>query len=89
MIGTTISGVTFISVPGEVGNSAFTYFQFIMGNFVGYMVVAFILLPVYYRMNLISITLTWRNVWDFTLTNQALSFFCSPEPLVRLSGCTL
>ncbi|HEY5511071.1 MAG TPA: sodium:solute symporter [Prolixibacteraceae bacterium] len=55
MIGTTISGVTFISVPGEVGNSAFTYFEFVMGNFVGYMVVAFVLLPVYYRMNLISI----------------------------------
>lgn len=55
MIGTTISGVTFISVPGEVGNSAFTYFEFVMGNFVGYLVVAFVLLPVYYRMNLISI----------------------------------
>ena len=55
MIGTTISRVTFISVPGEVGNSAFTYFQFVMGNFVGYMIVAFVLLPVYYRMNLISI----------------------------------
>lgn len=55
MIGTTISGVTFISVPGEVGNSAFTYFQFIMGNFIGYMIVAYVLLPVYYRMNLISI----------------------------------
>ena len=55
MIGTTISGVTFISVPGEVGTSAFTYFQFVMGNFVGYMIVAFVLLPVYYRMNLISI----------------------------------
>ncbi|MCE1199203.1 MAG: sodium:solute symporter [Marinilabiliales bacterium] len=55
MIGTTISGVTFISVPGEVGNSAFTYFQFVMGNFVGYLIIAFVLLPVYYRMNLISI----------------------------------
>lgn len=55
MIGTTISGVTFISVPGEVGHSAFTYFQFVMGNFVGYLVIAFLLLPVYYRMNLISI----------------------------------
>ncbi len=55
MIGTTISGVTFISVPGEVGNSAFTYFEFIMGNFAGYLIVAFVLLPVYYRMNLISI----------------------------------
>lgn len=55
MIGSTISGVTFISVPGEVGNSAFTYFEFVMGNFVGYLIIAFVLLPVYYRMNLISI----------------------------------
>ncbi len=55
MIGTTISGVTFISVPGEVGNSAFSYLQFIMGNLVGYWMVAGFLLPVYYRMKLISI----------------------------------
>lgn len=55
MIGTSISGVTFISVPGEVGNSAFSYLQFALGNFVGYWVIAFVLLPVYYRMNLISI----------------------------------
>ncbi len=55
MIGTTISGVTFISVPGEVGNSASTYFQFIMGNLVGFWVVALVLLPVYYKLNLISI----------------------------------
>jgi len=55
MIGTTISGVTFISVPGEVGNSAFSYFQFIMGNLAGYWIVAGILLPLYYRLNLVSI----------------------------------
>jgi SSS family transporter len=55
MIGTTISGVTFISVPGEVGNSACSYFEFIMGNLVGFWIVAFVLLPVYYRLNLISI----------------------------------
>jgi SSS family transporter len=55
MIGTTISGVTFISVPGEVGNSASTYFQFIMGNLVGFWIVALVLLPVYYKLNLISI----------------------------------
>ena len=66
MIGTTISGVTFISVPGEVGNSAFTYFEFVMGNFVGYMVVAFVLLPVYYRMNLISI---------YTYLEERLGFY--------------
>jgi len=55
MIGTTISGVTFISVPGEVGNSGFSYLQFIMGNLVGYWLIAGYLLPVYYRMKLISI----------------------------------
>ncbi len=55
MIGATISGVTFISVPGEVGNSSFAYLQFVMGNVVGYWLVAGFLLPVYYRLNLISI----------------------------------
>jgi len=55
MIGTTISGVTFISVPGEVGHSAWTYLQFLLGNFVGYWVVALVLIPLYYRLQLISI----------------------------------
>ncbi len=58
MIGTALSGVTFISVPGEVGNAAgsqFRYFQFVLGNAVGYFVVAYVLLPLYYRMHLTSI----------------------------------
>lgn len=55
MVGATLSGVTFISVPGEVGNSAFSYLQFVFGNLVGYWLVAAILLPLYYRMNLVSI----------------------------------
>ncbi len=55
MIGATLSGVTFISVPGEVGSSAFSYLQFVLGNLLGYWLVAGILLPVYYRLNLISI----------------------------------
>lgn len=58
MIGTALSGVTFISVPGEVGNAAgsqFRYFQFVLGNAVGYFIVAGILLPLYYKMRLISI----------------------------------
>jgi len=55
MVGATLSGVTFISVPGEVGNSAFSYLQFIMGNIVGFWIVAAVLLPMYYRLNLISI----------------------------------
>ena len=55
MIGATLSGVTFISVPGEVGNSAFSYLQFVFGNLVGYWLVAGILLPLYYKLNLVSI----------------------------------
>ncbi len=58
MIGTALSGVTFISVPGEVGSPSgaqFKYFQFILGNVAGYIVVATILLPLYYRMQLTSI----------------------------------
>jgi len=55
MIGTTISGVTFISVPGEVGRSGWTYLQFLLGNFAGYWVVALVLIPLYYKLQLISI----------------------------------
>ena len=57
MIGTAISGITFISVPGEVGNPdlQFKYFQFVLGSAAGFIVVAKILLPLYYRMNLTSI----------------------------------
>jgi Na+/proline symporter len=55
MIGSTISGVTFISVPGEVGNSAWTYLQFLLGNFFGYWFIALVLIPLYYRLNLVSI----------------------------------
>lgn len=57
MIGTALSGVTFISVPGEVGNpeNQFKYFQFVLGNAIGFIVIAKVLLPLYYRMNLTSI----------------------------------
>jgi len=55
MIGTSLSGVTFVSVPGTVGAAGFQYFQVVMGYFVGYLVVAFVLLPLYYRLNLTSI----------------------------------
>ncbi len=57
MIGTALSGVTFISVPGEVGNpeTQFKYFQFVIGNAIGFIVIATVLLPLYYRMNLTSI----------------------------------
>ncbi len=57
MIGTALSGVTFISVPGQVGSPdiQFKYFQFVLGNAIGFILIATILLPLYYRMNLTSI----------------------------------
>ena len=55
MIGTSLSGVTFISVPGEVGNSNFSYFQIVLGYLLGYFVIATILMPLYYKLNLVSI----------------------------------
>jgi solute:Na+ symporter, SSS family len=55
MIGASLSGVTFISVPGAVGLAQFSYLQVVLGYILGYMVIAFILLPLYYRLNLTSI----------------------------------
>ena len=55
MIGTSLSGVTFVSVPGGVGSGNFFYFQVVLGYLFGYAVIAFILIPLYYRMNLTSI----------------------------------
>jgi len=55
MIGTSLSGVTFVSVPGGVGSNHFFYFQIVIGYLIGYFVVAFVLLPLYYRLNLTSI----------------------------------
>jgi Na+/proline symporter len=55
MIGTSLSGVTFVSVPGGVGTGNFYYFQIVLGYLLGYLVIAFVLLPLYYRMNLTSI----------------------------------
>ena len=55
MVGTTLSGATFISVPGAVGRDGFGYGQILIGYVVGYIAVAFILLPLYYRLKLTSI----------------------------------
>ena len=55
MIGTSLSGVTFVSVPGTVGSVGFAYFQVVIGYLIGYMIIAFILLPLYYKLNLTSI----------------------------------
>ena len=55
MVGDSLSGVTYISVPGSVGTSNFSYLQLVLGYFVGYYVISFVLLPLYYKLNLLSI----------------------------------
>lgn len=55
MIGASLSGVTFISIPGLVGGSGFNYMQIVIGYMIGYAIIAFVLLPLYYKLNLTSI----------------------------------
>ncbi len=55
MIGTSLSGVTFVSVPGAVGRDAFSYMQITLGYFIGYITIAYVLIPLYYRLQLTSI----------------------------------
>lgn len=55
MIGASLSGVTFISVPGEVDNLGFSYMQMVIGYLIGYVIIAFVLMPLYYRLNVTSI----------------------------------
>ena len=74
MIGASLSGVTFISVPGEVGNTGWSYFQFVLGNLVGYWVVAQVLIPLYYRLELVSIY-TYLNKRFGIRTYKTGSFF--------------
>lgn len=66
MIGSSLSGVTFISVPGNVGKIGFGYFQVVLGYLVGYWVIIGVLMPLYYRLNLISI---------YTYLEQRFSFW--------------
>lgn len=77
MIGASLSGVTFISVPGWVGNAAnqFSYMQAVLGYTIGYLIVAFVLLPIYYRMNLTSIYEYLKERFGFWSYKTGASFF--------------
>lgn len=55
MIGSAMSGVTFVSVPGMVASSGFGYMQMVLGFFVGQLVIAYVLIPLFYKLNLVSI----------------------------------
>lgn len=77
MIGASLSGVTFLSVPGWVGNEAnqFSYMQAVFGYLFGYFVIAFVLMPIYYRMNLTSIYEYLKERFGFWSYKTGASFF--------------
>ncbi|CAM4127367.1 sodium:solute symporter [Cytophagaceae bacterium 50C-KIRBA] len=75
MIGTSISGLTFISVPGAVGKTSFTYYQLILGHSLGYLTIALVLMPLYYRLNLISIYGYLESRFGFWSYKTGSAFF--------------
>lgn len=75
MIGASLSGVTFISIPGWVGATQFSYMQVVMGYFFGYIVIATVLMPLYYRLNLVSIYSYLNERFGFYSYKTGASFF--------------
>lgn len=75
MIGTSLSGVTFMSVPGEVGTKQFAYMQIVLGYLFGYFIIALVLLPLYYRLNLTSIYTYLRDRFGNTTYKTGSLFF--------------
>ena len=84
MIGTSLSGVTFVSVPGAVGKDAFHYLQITIGYLIGYLAIAYVLLPIYYKLNLTSIYHYLETRLGFRAYKTGASFFV----LSRTLGAT-
>lgn len=77
MIGASLSGVTFLSIPGWVGNpdNQFSYMQVVFGYLIGYIIVAYVLMPIYYRMNLTSIYTYLEERFGFYSHKTGAIFF--------------
>ncbi len=74
MIGSGISAVSLVSIPGNVGNNNLYYFQFILGTIVGYLFIAFVLTPIYYKLKLVSIY-TYLDIRFDNITYKTGSLF--------------
>jgi Na+/proline symporter len=74
MLGSGISAVSLVSIPGNVGNNNLYYFQFILGSIVGYLFIAFILVPIYYKLKVVSIY-TYLNIRFGNTTYKTGSLF--------------
>jgi len=75
MIGAALSGVTFVSIPGMVGNNHLYFLQFILGNVAGYFFITFILIPLYYRLRLVSIYEYLKERFGFRTSKTGALFF--------------
>lgn len=84
MVGTALSGVTFISVPGTVGGNGWGYLQVVIGNWIGFVAIAFVLLPLYYRLKLTSIYDYLDQRFGVTAHKTGAAFFI----LSRTLGAT-
>lgn len=85
MIGSSLSGVTFVSVPGWVGTTQFSYMQMVLGYIPGYFLIAFVLMPMYYRRNLTTIYTYLGERFGAVSYLTGASFFL----LSRLMGSAL
>ena len=85
MIGASLSGITFISVPGNVLHTQFSYLVMVFGYLAGYILIATILLPLYYRLNLISIYAYLRERFGYYAHKTGATFFL----LSRIIGASL
>nr|WP_219921420.1 sodium:solute symporter [Rufibacter sp. XAAS-G3-1] len=75
MIGTTLSGITFVSIPGMVEKTGFTYLQMVLGYALGYLVIGLVLLPLYYRLRLVSIYTYLEQRFGFWSYKTGSAFF--------------
>jgi Na+/proline symporter len=75
MIGASLSGVTFISVPGKVASEGMAYFQIVLGYVIGYIVIAQVLMPLYYRLNVTSIYQYLQTRFGLVSYKTGASFF--------------
>ena len=85
MIGASLSGITFVSVPGWVGKSQFSYMQMVLGYIPGYLFVAYVLMPIYYKLNLTTIYTYLNQRFGVYAYKTGSSFFL----LSRLFGSAL
>ncbi|RAU82337.1 sodium:solute symporter [Pontibacter arcticus] len=85
MIGTSLSGVTFVSIPGVVKVAQFSYLQLVLGYLLGYLVIATVLMPLYYRLNLVSIYTYLEQRFGYWSYKTGAAFFL----LARTLGASI